>query len=83
MANTRNVFIAVGNVSNDYKYFFYPEKDSKQGGMDFQTELNVPHVKNKDPPYHPGSVLENNEGRFFTKVLLPQPWEPALVSTNT
>lgn len=51
--------------------------------MDFQTELNVPHVKNKDPPYHPGSVLENNEGRFFTKVLLPQPWEPALVSTNT
>lgn len=61
---------------------FQPEKNSETRDTNFQTKLSSRHVKIKIPSSHQRSVLKSIAGKAVTKVLLPQPPQPALVSTG-
>ncbi|XP_054423839.1 meiosis-specific kinetochore protein [Pteronotus mesoamericanus] len=65
-------------------YPLTPEKTKKKPGKDpeprdtnFQTKLSS-HLKIKVQSSHQRSDLESNAGKSVTKILLPQPLEPAL-----
>lgn len=81
LRSVRNIFI-------DYEMFlmimnlFQPEKDPEPGDTNFQTKLSSHHLKIKVPSSYQRSVLESNAGKSVAEVLLPQPLEPALVSTG-
>ncbi|XP_077625043.1 meiosis-specific kinetochore protein [Crocuta crocuta] len=59
-----------------------PEKNPEPTDKKFQTKLSSRHLKMKVPTFHQRSVIETTAGRSVSKVLLPQPLEPAL-STNS
>ena len=60
---------------------FQPGKNPELRGTNSQTKLSS-HLKIKVQSSLQRSDLESNAGKSVTEVLLPQPLEPALVSTG-